>query len=115
MRHSDRQKVISNRRCLKGSGIGVHEVLTKASQYIYDQARDMAKSAEEVQSVWTWNGVTHVLAEDKQKTYKYQVRSVHDVLEIAKKHSSKADSKKVSKEDSKEDSKDSSDSDSDAD
>ena len=127
MRHSDRQKVIANRRCLKGSGIGVHEVLTKHSQYIYDQARDMAKSAEEVQSVWTWNGITHVLAEDKQKTYRYQVRSIHDILEIAKKHSSKADSKidsmegsKVdskedSKVDSKEDSKDSSDSDTDAD
>ena len=53
MRNSDRQKVISKRRCLKGSGIGVHvhEVLTKASQYIYDQARDMARSAEEVKFV----------------------------------------------------------------
>ena len=106
MRNSDRQKVISNRRCLKGSGIGVHEVLTKASQYIYDQARDMARSAEEVKFVWTWNGITHVLAEDKEKTYRYQVRSVHDVLAIAKKHSRDA----LTKED---DSKDSSDSDAD--
>ena len=81
-------------------------MLTKASQYIYDQARDMARSAEEVKFVWTWNGITHVLAEDKEKTYKYQVRSVHDVLAIAKKHSRDA----LTKED---DSKDSSDSDAD--
>ena len=86
--------------------LGVHEVLTKARQYIYDQARDMARPAEEVKCVWTWNGITHVLAEDREKTYKYQVRSVLDVLAIAKKHSRKA----FFKED---DSKDSSDSDAD--
>ena len=39
MRNSTRQKVISNRRCLRGTGIGVHEVLTKGFQYIYDAAR----------------------------------------------------------------------------
>ena len=49
MRNNDREKVISNRRCLKASGIGVHGVLTKASQYIYDQAietwRDLLKKS----------------------------------------------------------------------
>ena len=35
MRNSNRQKVIANRRRLKGAGIGVHEVLTQASKYIF--------------------------------------------------------------------------------
>ena len=86
-RHSTRQKVISNRRCLKGTGIGVHEVLTKGFQYIYDQARTMAKTVDKVKSVWTWNGITYVLAEDEVNTYKYKIRSIQDINDVAKKHS----------------------------
>ena len=75
MRNSTRQKVISNRRCLRGTGIGVH-----------DAARSMSKSVDNVKSVWTWNGITYVLAEDKDRTYKYKVRSLQDIQAVAKKH-----------------------------
>ena len=87
MRNSTRQKVISNRRCLKGTGIEVHEVLTKVFQYIFDAARNMSKSVDNVKSVCTWNGITYVLAEDKDKIYQYKVRSSQDIQAVAKKHS----------------------------
>ena len=86
MRNSNRQKVIANRRRLKGTGIGVHEVLTQASQYIYDATRDMAKSVSKVQSVWTWQGVTHVLVDDGDTAIKCRVHSLKDIQDIAKKY-----------------------------
>ena len=76
MRNSNRQKVIANRRRLKGTGIGVHEVLTQASKYIFDATKDMAKSVSKVKSVWAWQGVTHVLVDDGQTTIRYRVHSV---------------------------------------
>ena len=86
MRNSNRQKVIANRRCLKGTGIGVHEVLTQASKYIFDATKDMAKSVSKVKSVWTWQGVTHVLVDDGQTAIKYRVHSVKNIQDIAKQY-----------------------------
>jgi hypothetical protein len=45
-RHSTRQKVLSSRRNLKGTGVGVHESLTKWNQFIYDQAKDMVRNVD---------------------------------------------------------------------
>jgi hypothetical protein len=86
-RHIIRQKILTSRRNLKGTGIGIHEELSKVHQFIYDQARDMVRNVEKAKTVWTWNGVSTVLFEDDGQSYKYQVRSVEEIRKAAEKHS----------------------------
>jgi len=86
VRNSLRQKVISKRRILKGTGIGVHDVLTKTNQFIYNETKKMAKDMNKIQSVWTWNGITIVLLEDKGNKIKYNVRTVKDIKVIQDRH-----------------------------
>ena len=101
IRHSVRQKVITNRRKLKGTGIGIHEMLTEGNRYVYEATQDMAKSVnlEEVKKVWTWNGVTHILAEDDKKIYRYVVRSIQDINNVEKLHSGVSHKKDSNKPD----------------
>jgi len=87
MRHNVRQKFLSSRRNLKGTGIGVHEVLTKLHQYIYDQAKDMVQNVEKAKTAWTWNGITTILVENNGKTYKHKVRAVEEIKRVAEKYS----------------------------
>jgi hypothetical protein len=86
-RRSVRQKVLLSRTKLKGTGIGVHETITKVVQFVFDQAKDMVKNVRKAKTVWIWNGVPTILVEDDGKPYKYQVRSIDDIKRVAEKHS----------------------------
>jgi hypothetical protein len=82
-----RQKVLSSRRQLKGTGVGVHEVLSKSNQIVYEQAKDMVKNVAKATKVWTWDGITTILVEDEGNSTKYRVRNLEQIKQIAETHS----------------------------
>jgi hypothetical protein len=86
-RHIIRQKVLLSRKELKGTGVGIHEVLSKSNQIVYEQAKDMVKNVAKATKVWTWDGVTTILVEDEGKSIKYRVRDVEQIKQIAETHS----------------------------
>ena len=87
-RHTLRQKVLLARRKLKGTGIGINEILTSHNKYLYDEARNMATKVDKVKAVWTWDGIPTILVqEDNGHELKYKIRSVEDIQRVAEKYS----------------------------
>ena len=83
VRHNVRQHFIKNRKKLKGSRVGVQDLLTPYSQELLKKAKELVDQCRHVKGAWTWDGkvmVQVIFANDK--TRKFHVKSTTDLSEI---------------------------------
>ena len=80
-RYNIRDKMIKNRKKLKGTHIGIHDLLCKAKQELLDKAKDMVKRVPRAQSAWSWDGNVYVLMQLGKPT-RHIMRSMWDIENI---------------------------------
>lgn len=82
-RYNVRDKVIRARTKLKGSRIGIQELLTNANQVLLDQAKTMVKTVNRAKAAWSWDGYIYILMDIKEgKTRRHLVRSEWDIKDL---------------------------------
>jgi uncharacterized protein YoxC len=81
-RYNVRNKFITNRRELKGSGMSVQELLTPYTQHLLKRAKDLIEQADHVKDAWTWDGKIVVLVKTNGKSRKITINDQHDLNKI---------------------------------
>ncbi len=82
-RHNKRQQIMRNRKKLKGTKIGIQELLTKYNQDLLKRARDLVDQCHHVKSAWTWDGRVTVLAQyEGQSPRKITINKQQDLKDI---------------------------------
>lgn len=67
-RYNVRYRFIKARTNLKGTKVGVQELLTPYTQHLLKRAKDLVTQSRHVKSAWTWDGrVTVQIEQDGQK------------------------------------------------
>ena len=59
-RYNIRQKIMKNRKMLKGSNIFINELLTPFTSKLLKRAKDLVREAFWVKSAWTWDGRVYI-------------------------------------------------------
>ena len=59
-RYNIRQKIMKNRKMLKGSDIYINELLTPFTSTLLKRPRDLVREAYWVKSAWTWDGRVYI-------------------------------------------------------
>lgn len=87
-RHTTRHVFLKSRKNLKGTKIGIQEILSTRNQYLLDKARQLVNDARWVKGAWSWDGRICVLVQpDGQKEgKKVTVRSKNDLNRIYWEH-----------------------------
>ena len=81
------RKIIKSRRLLRGTGIGMSDVLTYPRAQLYRQAQGLVKSNEKVKACWTWDGYVQILVDiGEEQTKKVGIGNLRDLQVIAKKY-----------------------------
>ena len=95
-RYNMRKKIIKSRRLLKGTGIGMSDVLTYPRAQLYRQAQGLVKSNEKVKACWTWDGYVQILVDvGEEQTKKVGIGNLRDLQVIAKKYGIRQDGEKA--------------------
>ena len=82
-RHSVKSKMIMARKKLKGTKIGVQELLTPFSYHLLQRANELVKQAHWIKSAWAWDGRVFVLLQPEGKVpQKVVVRSERDLYDL---------------------------------
>lgn len=82
-RYNVRQRFMKNRKQLKGSRVGVQDLLAPFTQHLFKRARDLVEQSRHVTAAWTWDGkvmVNVIYANDK--TRKVHITSQTDLHNI---------------------------------
>ena len=93
-RYNVRKKIIKSRKLLKGTGIGMSDVLTYPVAQLYRQAQGLVKSNEKVKACWTWDGYVQILVEiGEDQTKQVGIGNLRDLQMIAKKYGTREEVK----------------------
>jgi len=75
-RYNVRQNFMKNRKQLKGTSIGVSDLLTKFSQHLLHRANELVDQSRHVKAAWSWDGKVHVLIQhDGQPSRKLTINN----------------------------------------
>jgi hypothetical protein len=80
-RFNIRDKIIKARTDLKGTHIGIQELLCKEKQELLEKARELASNVPRVKSAWSWDGNIFILIQSG-KPRKHIMRSMWDIQNI---------------------------------
>ena len=84
-RYNVRKKIIKSRRLLRGTGIGMSDVLTYPRAQLYRQAQGLVRSNEKVKACWTWDGYVQILVDvGEEQTKQVGIGNLRDLQKIAK-------------------------------
>ncbi len=67
------RKVIQARKKLKGTGIGVNEVLAFGRRQLLTQAYRMVNDIQEVKACWSWEGTVYILIKERNESAEKRV------------------------------------------
>ena len=82
-RYSVKRKIIVARKKLKGTKIGVQDLLTPFSQHLLQRANELVNKAHWIKSAWAWDGRVYVLLQPEGKIpEKVVVRSECDLYDL---------------------------------
>ncbi len=82
-RYNTRHEFMKNRKKLKGTKVGVNDLLTLEARNLLKRAQDLVQQYNAVLGAWTWDGKVMVQVNfDDGKKRKYQVRSMDDIHDI---------------------------------
>ena len=59
-RHNMRQKIMRNRKMLKGSDIYINDLLAPFTSTLLKRAKDLVREAHWVKTAWTWEGRVYI-------------------------------------------------------
>jgi hypothetical protein len=72
-RYNTRQKFMLKRTKLKGSKLGVQDLLTPFTQHLLQKAKELVEQSDHVTAAWTWDGRVMVLV----KTESGRKKKIH--------------------------------------
>ena len=80
-RYSVRKKVIQGRRKLKGTRIGISEVLTEGRKQLLRRVQGLVDHFDQCRACWTWDGVIHmsILEQGETKERRVTIKDHHDI------------------------------------
>lgn len=80
-----RRKIMSERRKLKGTGIGFHDCLSIGKVELLNQVRQFVNDFEQAKSCWTWEGHMYVLFNDGKGSgdQRLRIKSHIDLNQLA--------------------------------
>lgn len=83
-KHSTRHTFLKARTNLKGTKIGVQEVLSPNNQFLLERARQLVKDARWVKGAWSWDGRVFVMVkiDGQNDGKKVTIRSKEDLNKI---------------------------------
>lgn len=83
-RYNVKNQIMRARRNLKGSRIGIQEMLTVYKQRLLGRAQELVKEASWVKSTWSWDGRIYVLVqpEGQEEGKKHLVKCQQDLNKI---------------------------------
>lgn len=81
-RYNTRYKFIKSRKNLKGTKIGVQELLTPYTQHLLKRAKELVASSRHIKSVWTWDGKVSVQIEQNGQKRTLRVKHEQDLYKI---------------------------------
>jgi hypothetical protein len=85
--YNTRSQIIKARKKLKGTGMGIQELLTKAKQELLTRTKMAVKNFPRFQSAWSWDGtITLLVADGKGKNFYCTINSAWELTDIAKSH-----------------------------
>lgn len=95
--YNTRKSVIKERCRLKGTGIGIQELLTKQKQTLLDRAKKSVNEVPRFKASWTWDGNVVLLVDyDAKGTEKtFTVNSKWDIESLAVKYGQYPHDRKV--------------------
>ena len=86
-RYSIKSKMLMARKKLKGTKIGVQELLTPFSYHLLQRANELVKQAHWIKSAWAWDGRVFVLLQPEGEIpKKVIVRSERDLYDLFHDH-----------------------------
>lgn len=87
VRNKVSRKVISARKKLKATGIGIHECLSAGRQELFKHTHDFVKQIDKAKACWTWNGNVNVLMDiGDGKDKRYTIGTIENLKHLAAKY-----------------------------
>ena len=87
-RLSVRRKVIQERRKLKGTGLGIQEVLCYGKSQLLHYSQKLVNDFDQAKATWSWNGLIYILVNEGKEVSvdkKIHIRTFRDIDNLAKK------------------------------
>lgn len=81
-RYNMRYKFIKARANLKGTKVGVQELLTPYTQHLLKRAKELVTQSRHIKGAWTWDGRVSVEIEKNGRKWKETVRHENDLHKI---------------------------------
>ena len=78
-RRNTRNKIIRERKKLKGTHIGIQELLTYSKQKLLEEANKMVNEVSRAKAAWSWDGNIYILVESGPKPTRHIVRSSWEI------------------------------------
>lgn len=86
-RYNTRAKIIQARRELRGSGIGIHDLLTKHKQSLLNDAKEAVKAHPRIKAAWSWDGnITILIDIGGGKDKRFNVNSAMDIKDLVRRY-----------------------------
>jgi hypothetical protein len=88
-RYNIRNKVIKARSELKGTHIGIQDLLCKTKQELLNKSKDMVNQVPRAKAAWSWDGNVYVsinttsASSSDTKTMRHHIRSFWDIDNLA--------------------------------